>query len=379
MSVQRYNARTAEMHWQQVWDTQKMYAARDNDPRPRYVLSLSGRIPLGCLGHVRNCTMGDVIARYKRANGFNVLYLRDAFSVSAKNAAAGSGAHLRGLTSSHAATSAQLGSMGLSPDWAVAACDPAHDRPQHAAGLAGAEDPFEVDLDAIIDTYGADAVRWFVLSNSPPDRDVTWTEGGIHGAWRFIHRLWRLINAAEKFSQGAATPPAASSEPALAVRKTAHRALARVSGNIERLRFNVCVADIYAFARALEAVAANSSSPASPDLKFAAREAAEIMVQLFHPMMPHLAEECWAALGHTRLLATQSWPALKADLLVEEAVTLPVHVNGRRRADVTVARDARNGDIVASVLALDLIGRVLDGRTPRKVIIVPQRIINVVA
>jgi leucyl-tRNA synthetase len=267
--------------------------------------------------------------------------------------------------------------MGLSFDWAIAACDAAHERPQQAASLAGADAPVEVDLDDIIDTYGADAVRLFVLSNSPPDREVAWTEGGIHGAWRFIHRLWRLINAAKKFSQGAR--PAAFSEAALHVRKTAHRALAQVSGNIERMRFNVCVAHIYALAGALEAVVADSSGLAKPDLKFAAREAAEIMVQLFHPMMPHLAEECWAALGHTSLLATQSWPAPDADLLVEDAVTLPVHVNGRRLADVTVARDARNGDIEASVLALDVIRRVLDGKRPRRVIIVPQRIINVVA
>jgi leucyl-tRNA synthetase len=333
----------------------------------------------GCLGHVRNCTMGDVVVRYKRANGFNVIHLRDAFSMPAKNAAAGSGAYLPGSTCRHAASKVQLRSMGLSFGWTVAVGNPAHSRPQQAAGLAGAKEPFEADLDDIIDTYGADAVRWFVLSNSPPERDLVWTDHGVRGAWRFVHRLWLLINAAEKFSQGAAIRPAVFSEPALTVRKTAHRALAEVSGNIDRLRFNVCVAHIYVFARALEALVANSSGPASPDLKFAAREAAEIMVQLFHPMMPHLAEECWAALGHTSLLATQSWPTLEADLLVEDAVTLPVYVNGRRRADVTVARDARNGDIEASVLALDVIRLVLDGKTPRKVIIVPQRIINVVA
>jgi leucyl-tRNA synthetase len=260
---------------------------------------------------------------------------------------------------------------------AIVTCDPADGR--HQRSLARAKKPFEVDLDDILDTYGADAVRWFVLSDSPPNRDLVWTNSGIHGAWRFVHRLWRLINAAKKFSQGTATPPSAFSDPALKVRKAAHRALARVSGNIARLRFNVCVAHIYAFARALEAVVANSSGPASPDLKFAAREAAEIMVQLFHPMMPHLAEECWAALGHTRLLATQSWPALDADLLVDDAVTLPVHVNARRRAEVTVARAARNSDIEASVLALDVVRRALDGKTPRKVVIVPQRIVNVVA
>jgi leucyl-tRNA synthetase len=123
----------------------------------------------------------------------------------------------------------------------------------------------------------------------------------------------------------------------------------------------------------------DSSKPATPDLKFAVREAVEIMVHLFHPMMPHLAEECWRALGHETLLATQSWPALETDLLVEDTITLPVQVNGKKRADVTVARDAGNVDIEASVLALDAIKRALDGKAPRKVIIVPQRIVNVVA
>jgi leucyl-tRNA synthetase len=103
------------------------------------------------------------------------------------------------------------------------------------------------------------------------------------------------------------------------------------------------------------------------------------MVQLFHPMMPHLAEECWRALGHETLLATERWPVLETDLLVEDTITLPVQVNGKKRADVTVARDARNVDIEASVLALDAIKRALDGKAPRKVIIVPQRIVNVVA
>jgi leucyl-tRNA synthetase len=237
-----------------------------------------------------------------------------------------------------------------------------------------------VDPDEIIGAYGADTARWFMLSDSPPDRDVIWTEKGIQGAWRFVQRLWRIINDAAKFSQGApADRPAEFSGPAIDVRKAAHRTLSKVSGDVERLRFNVCVAHIYEFARALEAAVANSSEQAPPDLKFAAREAAEIMVQLFHPMMPHLAEECWAALGHESLLASQGWPAVEADLLVEDTITLPVQVNGKKRADLTIARDAGNEDIEASALALDAIKRALDGKPPKKVIIVPQRIINVVA
>ena len=237
-----------------------------------------------------------------------------------------------------------------------------------------------VDPDDIIGTFGADTARWFMLSDSPPERDVIWTEEGVQGAWRFVQRLWRLINEAKEFSRDAPTTrPLVFSDAAVLVRKAAHGALAKVSEDIERLRFNVCIAHIYEFAKSLQAVVAASPEGTTPDLRFAVREAAEIMVQLFHPMMPHLAEECWAALGHETRLATQSWPTLESDLLIEDTITLPVQVNGKKRADVTVARDARNVDIEASVLALDAIKRALDGKAPRKVIIVPQRIVNVVA
>jgi len=246
-----------------------------------------------------------------------------------------------------------------------------------------------VDPDDIIGTFGADTARWFMLSDSPPERDVIWTEEGVQGAWRFVQRLWRIVNEAAQFSDGAPlNRPTAFSDRALELRKNAHRALARVSEDIERLRFNVCVAHIYEFARSLQAVVTDSPKPITPDLKFAVREAAEIIVQLFHPMMPHLAEECWAALGQKTsrggqreggLLATQDWPILETNLLVEETITLPVQVNGKKRADVTVARDAPNVDIEAAVLALDAIKRALNGKAPKKVIIVPQRIVNVVA
>jgi leucyl-tRNA synthetase len=116
----------------------------------------------------------------------------------------------------------------------------------------------------------------------------------------------------------------------------------------------------------------------APDLAWAIREAAGILVQLFHPMMPHLAEECWATLGHQTPVASASWPAVEPGLLVEDTVTLPVQVNGKKRADVTVARNATNGDIEAAVLGLDAVKKALDGKAPKKVIIVPHRIVNVV-
>ena len=234
-----------------------------------------------------------------------------------------------------------------------------------------------VDPDDIIAAYGADTARWFMLSDSPPERDVIWTEEGVQGAWRFIQRLWRLNGEIAGIKAGAR--PAEFNPAALTVRKAAHRALANVSDDIAKLRFNRCVAHIYEFANALSDAIGEVEIAPTPDLSWALREADGILVRLFYPMMPHLAEECWAALGHKTLVATEAWPQIEPDLLVESTITLPVQINGKKRADVTVARDAGNADIEAAVLALDAVIKALDGKRPKKVIVVPQRIVNVVA
>jgi leucyl-tRNA synthetase len=228
-----------------------------------------------------------------------------------------------------------------------------------------------------MESYGADVARWFMLSDSPPDRDVIWSEEGVQGASRFVQRLWRLIGEIADV-KGPTARPAQFSAPALAVRKAAHRALANVSDDIGKLRFNRCIAHIYECANALsDAIGGATEAPAA-DLAWALREAGDILIRLFHPMMPHLAEECWAALGHTDMVATQTWPRLEPDLLVETTITLPVQVNGRKRADVTVSRGAGESEIEAAVLALDAVNKALDGKRPKKVIVVPQRIVNVV-
>ncbi len=243
-----------------------------------------------------------------------------------------------------------------------------------------------VDPDEIIGSYGADVARWFMLSDSPPERDVEWTERGVQGAWRFMQRLWRLVGEAAEIARAApAERPAAFSPAAAALRKATHQALARVTDDIEKLHFNVCVAAIYEFANTLNATIGDigadepdSPSP-TPDFHWAMREAVTVLVQLFHPMMPHLAEECWATLGHHSLVAEAPWPQVERDLLIEDTLTLPVQINGKKRADVTVARNAGAAEIETAVLALDAVKRVLDGKPPKKVIVVPQRIVNVVA
>ena len=267
---------------------------------------------------------------------------------------------------------------------------------QRTATLAGSGEPIEigaiekmskskrntVDPDDIISTYGADVARWFMLSDSPPERDIEWTEEGVQARWAFVQRLWRLIGEmAEIAAPADAVRPAGFDAAALTVRKAAHGALAKVSEDIEKLRFNRCVAHIYELANALQtAIAGIKGNGVLPsDFAFAMREAADILVQLFHPMMPHLAEECWTELGHDGLVAEAAWPAVEADLLVEDTVLLPVQINGKKRADVVVSRDAGNAEIESAVLALEAVQRALDGKAPKKVIVVPQRIVNVVA
>jgi leucyl-tRNA synthetase len=219
-----------------------------------------------------------------------------------------------------------------------------------------------------------------MLSDSPPDRDVIWSDERVQGASRFVQRLWRLVNESAKLAQKAPKArPASFGADALALRKAAHGALDKVSIGIEKLHFNVCLAYIREFTNALaDVLAREGQSAPTPDLAWSVREAAVILVQLFSPMMPHLAEECWRVLGQSGLVSEANWPQIERDLLVEDTVTLVVQVNGKKRGEVTVAHHAQNPEIETAVLALDTVRQALGDRTVRKVIIVPMRIVNVV-
>jgi leucyl-tRNA synthetase len=200
----------------------------------------------------------------------------------------------------------------------------------------------------------------------------------VQGASRFVQRLWRLVNESSEITKTApAARPASFGADALSLRKAAHGALDKVSTGIERMHFNVCLAHIREFTNALADVLGREGKPA-PDLAWAVREAAVILVQLFAPMMPHLAEECWTVLGRAGLVSEADWPKIERDLLVEDTVTLVVQVNGKKRGEITVARDAQNPEIEAAVLGLDAVKQALGGKAVRKVIIVPMRIVNVV-
>ncbi len=232
-----------------------------------------------------------------------------------------------------------------------------------------------VDPDDIIASFGADCARWFVLSDSPPERDVIWTEAGVAGAGRFVQRLWRLVeDIAVKAADPGATRPASFGPQATALRRAGHKTLAKVAASIETLRFNVAVAHIYEFTSELQSAVPKSE----PGMEWALREAIELLVHMVGPMMPHLAEDCWARLGYNTLLADQPWPAVEQALLIDETITIAVQVNGKRRDELTIARDAADAEVEAAALGLAAVVRAMDGKPARKVIVVPQRIVNVV-
>ncbi|MCX7305726.1 MAG: leucine--tRNA ligase [Hyphomicrobiales bacterium] len=235
-----------------------------------------------------------------------------------------------------------------------------------------------VDPDDIIGSYGADTARWFMLSDSPPERDVIWTEAGVEGAHRFVQRLWRLVSEAAPTLAGV-VPASASEGVAGAISKAAHKTVKAVGEEIERLGFNKAVARIYELANALQAPLAEiAAGKASPAVKSAAREALDMLVILIAPMMPHLAEECFAVLGGSGMVADKPWPDFDQALVVDSEIVMPVQINGKKRGDLTIARDADQGAVEKAALELEVVQKALEGKKPRKVIVVPQRIVNVV-
>ncbi|SFI77332.1 leucyl-tRNA synthetase [Phyllobacterium sp. CL33Tsu] len=236
-----------------------------------------------------------------------------------------------------------------------------------------------VDPDDIIASYGADTARWFMLSDSPPERDVIWTESGVEGAHRFVQRVWRLISEAAETLKTVDAAAGTEGE-ALAISKAAHRTVKAVGEDIEKLNFNKAVARLYELVNTLAPYLQKVAAGEADMVTIAAsREATTMLIAMIAPMMPHLAEECWKALGGADLVAHQPWPSYNETLIVENDVTMPVQINGKKRGDLTIARDADQLAVEKATLALDFVKAALNGNSPKKVIIVPQRIINVVA
>jgi len=227
-----------------------------------------------------------------------------------------------------------------------------------------------VDPNDIIETYGADVARWFVLSDSPPERDVEWSEDGVRGAWNFQKKVWRIVEATDASDHAPTVSATDAQGDALALRRSAHKALEKITAGIEAFRFNTSVAQIYELTNAL--------------LKYKGQDAARmealgILIRSIAPFMPHLAEECWHRLDGHGLVATAAWPELDLAMLVEDEVIIPIQVNGKRRAEISVPKDMPKDEIEALALAEENIVKTIDSLTVRKVIVVPGRIVNIVA
>ncbi|MFT4089625.1 MAG: leucine--tRNA ligase [Asticcacaulis sp.] len=219
----------------------------------------------------------------------------------------------------------------------------------------------------IFQTYGVDAARLFVLSNSPPERDVQWTTGGVEGSWRFTSNVW-----AEFDRLPAENVPPADEASALELRKAAHKAIKAVTEGFESFRFNSAIAKLYEFVNALRgADVAKTGSEAR-------REALTILAGLIAPITPHLAEEGWTRLGHDGLIAEQSWPVFDPALAQDDVYVLPIQVNGKKRGELSVRIGATEEEIRQMALEDETVKRHLEGATVRKVIVVPNRILNFV-
>jgi leucyl-tRNA synthetase len=232
-----------------------------------------------------------------------------------------------------------------------------------------------VSLETIVDTYGADTARLYLLSDSPPERDLEWTPAGIEGIWRYVNRVWRLTSEPPVALPPPGTPvPAALSPAAEAVRRTIHKTIAAVTDDLDKFRFNRAVARIRELTNALEELPASERGAGA-----VLREGLEVLARLLAPMMPHLAEEMWHELGHAGLAAAEAWPKADPALARDEQVTIAVQVNGKLRATLELARDTDRETVADAALALPQVARWLEGKPPKKTIVVPNRIVNIVA
>ncbi|HUF56718.1 MAG TPA: leucine--tRNA ligase [Thermohalobaculum sp.] len=225
-----------------------------------------------------------------------------------------------------------------------------------------------IDPEAIIAEYGADTARWFMLSDSPPERDVEWTTAGVEGAWRHLQRVWRLAGEAEIAPAG--TEPE-DGEAALALRRATHAAIEGVTTDIEAFGFNKAVARLYEFTNAI-------AKAGGAGIGGARREAFEVLARLMAPMVPHFAEELWARLGHRTPLVDLAWPEADRALLARERIVLPVQVNGKKRGEIEVEPGSDAAAVEALALESPDVARHLGDRPPKRVIVVPGRIVNVV-
>ena len=336
MTGERYNPREVEPRWQAVWEANRIPDCGDEEidsgPACRN-LEFFARQPGGSYkSRLRTCTMLDVLARYNRARGCGVFH--------------------------RTCNRPEMGFLQCFAD------------NQALRGSDISENEF---LD-VMDAFGADTARWFMLSNSPHQREVEWTDAGMEGAHRFIQRLWRLVDVWSPYVSRA-DPPVDDRIGDMRIRNATHKALKAIGQDIERLAFNGAIARIHEFANVMALARPDTADEATCS---ATREGLDILVSCIAPMMPHLAEECWARLGHENLVSDERWPQYLETLIADDILVIPVQINGKKRASIEVHPNANKEEIEAASLAADVVQKYLNGSQPRKLIVVPKRIVNVV-
>ncbi|NQY96828.1 MAG: leucine--tRNA ligase [Henriciella sp.] len=227
-----------------------------------------------------------------------------------------------------------------------------------------------VDPDNIIATFGADTARWFVLSDSPPERDVEWTQSGAEGAGRFVQRVWGVFKTLGEVSR---ETPSNESDAATELRRASHKAVHSIDKAIEEFRFNSAIATVHEWVSTLKKAEQGGDAVLQARL-----EGASMLARCLVPFMPHLAEECWAMIDGEGLCSAASWPEIDESLLVQDSVTLPIQVNGKRRVEISVAKTASKDEVEAAALALPALQNFVADKDIKKVIVVPGRIVNIV-
>jgi len=231
-----------------------------------------------------------------------------------------------------------------------------------------------VDPTAIIDTYGADTARWFMLSDSPPERDLEWTEEGVEGAWRFTQRLWRTVTNGIEKCAARVDEPAEFSKAAKELRRITHMSIDMIGRDIENFHFNAAVAQTYKFTNAIAAFEADGSDGDCHALF----EAIKSIIIITSPMMPHLSEEMWTLVEGEGLISDAAWPLCRAELMQQSTVTVVVQVQGKLRDKLEVAKDMERDELEALALASTKVQGLIGDKEIRKIIVVANKIVNIV-
>jgi leucyl-tRNA synthetase len=242
-----------------------------------------------------------------------------------------------------------------------------------------------VDPDGVIEKHGADAMRLFILFAAPPEDQLEWNDSGIDGVDRFLNRIWNLVeklnvvanpedemsSSQKRGSISASAEMTGLSAEATELRRLTHFTIKRVTDEVDSFKFNTAISALMELRNAIEKFKSNTQSPVL-------RESIEALVCMLNPFAPHIAEELWQKLGHSDLLAIRAWPAYDPALLSQSEIAVMVQVNGKLRSKITVPKDAPAEQVKAAALADPAVQKWLDGKTPRDIIVVPNRLINLV-